>query len=140
MQRRAMDYLNRSGGDDFFDAEQNARLVKNAEEYYRSMFRGRQSSWNLRDQHMFDTLETVLGAHGPHAFRIDDARVADEGADHLRRDHADVGGVADEIVVAWMRHVDVNVVSGRVHRARRRPNLGTRQRTRRFRSENRRQG
>src|SRR4030088_941437 len=43
MQRRAMEYLSRTGGDDFFDAEQNARLVKNAEEYYRSMFRGRQS-------------------------------------------------------------------------------------------------
>src|SRR4051812_46916957 len=47
IQRRTMDYLSRVGGDDFFDAEQNARLVKNAEEYYRSMFRGRQSSWNL---------------------------------------------------------------------------------------------
>jgi erythromycin esterase-like protein len=49
-------------GDDFFDAEQNARLVKNAEEYYRSMFRGRVSSWNLRDQHMAETL-MELGSH-----------------------------------------------------------------------------
>jgi erythromycin esterase-like protein len=46
----------------FFAAEQNARLVKSAEEYYRSMFRGRASSWNLRDTHMVETLD-ALGAH-----------------------------------------------------------------------------
>jgi erythromycin esterase-like protein len=46
--------------DEFFYAEQNARLVKNAEEYYRTMFRGRVSSWNLRDQHMTETLEALL--------------------------------------------------------------------------------
>ena len=60
MERRAMDYLSRTGGDDFFDAEQNARLVKNAEEYYRSMFRGRQSSWNLRDTHMVETVDALV--------------------------------------------------------------------------------
>jgi erythromycin esterase-like protein len=46
--------------DEFFYAEQNARLVKNAEEYYRTMFRGRISSWNLRDQHMAQTLDALL--------------------------------------------------------------------------------
>jgi erythromycin esterase-like protein len=46
--------------DEHFYAEQNARLVKNAEEYYRSMFRGRVSSWNLRDCHMADTLEALV--------------------------------------------------------------------------------
>jgi erythromycin esterase-like protein len=46
--------------DEFFYAEQNARLVKNAEEYYRSMFRGRVSSWNLRDRHMTDTLDALV--------------------------------------------------------------------------------
>jgi erythromycin esterase-like protein len=48
------------GADDFFSAEQNARLVANAERYYRSMFRGRQSSWNLRDTHMAETLDAVV--------------------------------------------------------------------------------
>ena len=48
--------------DEFFYAEQNARLVKNAEEYCRSMFRGRVSSWNLRDCHMAETLD-ALTAH-----------------------------------------------------------------------------
>jgi len=48
------------GADDFFSAEQNARLVANAERYYRSMFHGRMSSWNLRDTHMVETLEAVV--------------------------------------------------------------------------------
>ena len=55
-----MEYAGRDGrlaADECFFAEQNARLVKNAEEYYRSMFRERESSWNLRDRHMADTLD-----------------------------------------------------------------------------------
>jgi erythromycin esterase-like protein len=48
------------GEDDFFSAEQNARLVANAERYYRSMFHGRTSSWNLRDTHMAETLDAVV--------------------------------------------------------------------------------
>src|SRR5438045_1463954 len=68
MRRRASELASRDGRvarDEFFFAEQNARLVRNAEEYYRSMFRGRVSSWNLRDQHMSDTLDALLG-HLPH--------------------------------------------------------------------------
>jgi erythromycin esterase-like protein len=63
LQRQAADLSNRDGKipqDEFFYAEQNARLVKNAEEYYRTMFRGRISSWNLRDRHMAETLEALL--------------------------------------------------------------------------------
>src|SRR4029079_15023527 len=44
-----------------FHAAQNARLVKNAEEYYRSMFSSRVSSWNLRDPHMAETLAELDG-------------------------------------------------------------------------------
>jgi erythromycin esterase-like protein len=79
-----------SDSDDFFDAAQNARLIKNAEEYYRSMFRGRVSSWNLRDQHMFETLQelvsrleadgrpgkVVVWAHNSH---LGDARATEMG-------------------------------------------------------------
>jgi erythromycin esterase-like protein len=79
-----------TASDDFFDAEQNARLVKNAEEYYRSMFRGRVSSWNLRDGHMFETLQeicahlerrgeepkVVVWAHNSH---LGDARATEMG-------------------------------------------------------------
>lgn len=67
MQRRAADLASRDGRvepDDFFAAEQNARLVKNAERYYRSMFESRVSSWNLRDQHMFETLEALVNHLG----------------------------------------------------------------------------
>src|SRR5207245_5600732 len=57
------EYAQRDGRvaeDEFFYAEQNARLVKNAEEYYRTMFHGRVSSWNLRDQHMAETLDALV--------------------------------------------------------------------------------
>ncbi len=73
LQRRAADYARRDGriaADDFFYAEQNARLVRNAEEYYRAMFRGRVLSWNLRDQHMAETLGALaehLGRQDEHA-------------------------------------------------------------------------
>jgi erythromycin esterase-like protein len=63
LQRRAADYSARDGRlaeDEYFFAEQNARLIKNAEQYYRSMFRGRVSSWNLRDRHMVETLEALM--------------------------------------------------------------------------------
>ena len=93
MQRRAGELAKRDGrvaADEFFFAEQNARLVKNAEEYYRSMFRGRVSTWNLRDRHMAETLhalvshlerqgqpsKVVLWAHNSH---IGDARATDMG-------------------------------------------------------------
>jgi protein-L-isoaspartate(D-aspartate) O-methyltransferase len=48
-----------------FDAERNADLVAHAEQYYRAMYYGSAASWNLRDQHMFDTLEAVLRHRGP---------------------------------------------------------------------------
>jgi erythromycin esterase-like protein len=46
--------------DEFFYAQQNARLVRNAEEYYRTMFEGHVDSWNLRDRHMMETLEHLV--------------------------------------------------------------------------------
>ncbi|MFW6200744.1 MAG: erythromycin esterase family protein, partial [Gemmatimonadota bacterium] len=58
-----MSYIRRDGNR-FVDAIQNARLVANAERYYRSMYRGSVSSWNLRDQHMFETLELLLSVYG----------------------------------------------------------------------------
>ena len=63
--RKAAEYASRDGHippDEAFFAEQNARLVANAERYYRSMFGGRVSSWNLRDTHMADTID-ALAAH-----------------------------------------------------------------------------
>lgn len=63
LRRQAAEYLQRDGrvaADAQFFAEQNARLVRNAEAYYRNMFLGRVSSWNLRDRHMSETLEALI--------------------------------------------------------------------------------
>src|SRR5690606_16531121 len=54
-------------GDRFFDAVRNAALIKGAEHYYRSMYFGPHESWNLRDRHMFDTLDALLAHHGADA-------------------------------------------------------------------------
>lgn len=94
LQRKASEYSDddsNASDDRLFHAEQNARLVKNAEEYYRSMFRGRVSSWNLRDSHMADTIDElavhlerksatppkiVVWAHNSH---LGDARATEMG-------------------------------------------------------------
>ena len=57
-------YLRRDGwvaDDEQFYAEQNALLVRDAEEYYHQMYRAEVSSWNLRDQHMAGTLDALIG-------------------------------------------------------------------------------
>lgn len=93
LQQQRLDAVSRDGRvaeDEHFFAEQNARLVVNAEEYYRTMFYGRSSSWNLRDRHMSDTLEaltTHLGRHGAeprivlwaHNSHLGDARATEMG-------------------------------------------------------------
>ncbi len=61
--KQRLKYAEYDGGQ-FMDAVQNARLVSNAERYYRVMYYGGSASWNLRDQHMFDTLELLLGFYG----------------------------------------------------------------------------
>jgi erythromycin esterase-like protein len=90
MRRRAADLAKRDGRvarDAFFFAEQNARLVKNAEEYYRAMFHERVSSWNLRDSHMAETLDALAHHLGPkskivvwaHNSHLGDARATELG-------------------------------------------------------------
>ncbi|HYB40838.1 MAG TPA: protein-L-isoaspartate(D-aspartate) O-methyltransferase [Candidatus Methylomirabilis sp.] len=66
MMARRLDYAARDG-ERFLDAAQNARLVADAERYYRAMYYGHVASWNLRDRHMFETLEALLAFHGPDA-------------------------------------------------------------------------
>lgn len=94
LRQRRMDYARRDGRvaeDEYFYAEQNARLIKNAERYYRTMFEGSTDSWNLRDSHMVDTLEAlmhyldrhvgrakfIVWAHNSH---LGDARATDSSA------------------------------------------------------------
>ncbi len=93
LQRNGLEYARRDGllaEDDEFYAEQNARVVKASAEYYRTMFGGRVSSWNLRDTHMADTLDALmahLGRHGEpakvvvweHNSHVGDARATESG-------------------------------------------------------------
>ena len=75
-------------GERFLDAVQNARVVANAERYYRVMYRGSIESWNLRDQHKFDTLSELLAFRGPaskavvwaHNSHLGDASATEMGA------------------------------------------------------------
>lgn len=53
-----------------FNAEQNAVVIVNAERYYRAMVRSDANSWNLRDEHMADTLDRLMAFHGPQAKAI----------------------------------------------------------------------
>jgi erythromycin esterase-like protein len=83
---KRLDYACRDG-EQFFDAAQNARLVAAAERYYRAMYYGSAESWNLRDRHMFDTLQRLLDHRGAaakavvwaHNSHIGDARSTDMG-------------------------------------------------------------
>jgi erythromycin esterase-like protein/predicted phosphoribosyltransferase len=97
IQRNALAYARRDGllaEDELFYAEQNAQVVRDAERYYRAMFGGRVTSWNLRDQHMAQTLHALLAhldrhpdatpprivvwAHNSH---VGDARATEVSAD-----------------------------------------------------------
>jgi erythromycin esterase-like protein len=97
MQRNALEYLAKDGQlaeDELFYAQQNAMTVRNAEEYYRGMFRGRVTSWNMRDKHMAQTLNALMAhldrhsgaeparivvwAHNSH---VGDARATEVSAD-----------------------------------------------------------
>ena len=84
---RELDYAARDG-ERFLDAAQNARLVADAERYYRTMYYGGEASWNLRDRHMFETLRQLLEFHGPtsravvwaHNSHLGDARATEMSA------------------------------------------------------------
>jgi protein-L-isoaspartate(D-aspartate) O-methyltransferase len=64
LSRKHQDYAEHDG-ERFLDAVQNARLVANAERYYRVMYYGSRESWNLRDTYMFETLKLLQGFHQP---------------------------------------------------------------------------
>jgi protein-L-isoaspartate(D-aspartate) O-methyltransferase len=87
LMKKRVDY-SRVDGEQFFNAEQNARLVANAERYYRTMYYAENNSWNQRDQHMFETLQSVLKFRGPtskaviweHNSHVGDARATQMSA------------------------------------------------------------
>jgi erythromycin esterase-like protein len=83
-------------GASFLDAAQNARLVRSAEQYYKVMYYGGAASWNLRDSHMFETLESLLAFRGEearavvwaHNSHIGDARFTEMG---VSREELNIG-------------------------------------------------
>ena len=85
--KKRLDYA-KADGKRYFDAEQNARLVTNAERYYRTMYYAENNSWNQRDQHMFEALQSVMAFRGPqskiviweHNSHIGDARATEMSA------------------------------------------------------------
>ena len=96
MQRR-MDCLSPEC-DEWLDAAANARLIKNAEAYYRVMYYGSADSWNLRDTHMFETLCQLLEAKGPEAKAVVWAHNSHIG----NAAHTEMGQVREELNVGQL--------------------------------------
>lgn len=104
--------------DEWLDAAANARLVKDAEAYYRAMYHGSAKSWNLRDQHMFDTLNMILEAKPnskavvwAHNSHIGNAAFTDMG---MRREELNIGQLAKEKWDARARLVGFGTHTGTV--------------------------
>jgi protein-L-isoaspartate(D-aspartate) O-methyltransferase len=105
-------------GERFLDAMQNARLVANAERYYRIMYYGSRASWNLRDTHMFETLQTLLAFHGPdskaivwaHNSHVGDSRATEMDA----RGEYNIGRLCREAFGSSMYSVGFGTHSGTV--------------------------
>jgi erythromycin esterase-like protein len=105
--------------DEWLDAAANARLVKNAEAYYRVMYYGSEESWNLRDTHMFETLCQLLDAKGPqskaivwaHNSHIGNAAHTDMG---MRRGELNIGQLCKDRFDARARLIGFGTHSGTV--------------------------
>jgi len=104
--------------DEWLDAAANARLVKDAEAYYRVMYHGSAESWNLRDTHMFDTLNMIVDAKPnskaivwAHNSHIGNAKFTDMG---MHRDELNIGQLAKEKWDARARLIGFGTHSGTV--------------------------
>jgi protein-L-isoaspartate(D-aspartate) O-methyltransferase len=93
---KELEYTERDGAS-FLDAVRNAAVVANAERYYRVMYYGGVESWNLRDGHMFETLEALLRFHGAGS-----KAVVWEHNSHLGNAAATEMGVRGEINVGYL--------------------------------------
>lgn len=110
--------LFREDGEQFFDAEQNARLVADAERYYRIMYYGSRASWNLRDSHMFETLNNVLEHHGPRSKAVvwaHNSHIGDAKATEMsRRGEHNIGQLCRETFGAKSYHIGFGTHEGTV--------------------------
>src|SRR5205823_1432026 len=113
--RRKEPQYGHDGRELFFNAQQNALVVHNAETYYRSMMQGDRRSWNVRDRHMVETLDRLMHHHGPkakaivweHNTHIGDARATDMVRDGMvnvgqlvREEH----GAEDVVLIGFGSH------------------------------------
>ena len=126
MQRNAQEYLSRDGElaeDELFCAQQNAVTVRNAEAYYRDMFAGRVTSWNMRDKHMAQTLGALIThldrAGGPEPARVvvwaHNSHVGDARATEVCADgQLTIGQLAREQYGAQCRLIGFSTHSGTV--------------------------
>ncbi|MGZ3699887.1 MAG: erythromycin esterase family protein, partial [Bdellovibrionota bacterium] len=90
--------LLRSRDEKLFNAQQNARIVENAVDYYRTMMLGSEDSWNVRDRHMMETLDLLLERHGKNSKAIvwaHNTHIGDYRAtDMAHRGQINLGGLA----------------------------------------------
>ncbi|HWC31501.1 MAG TPA: erythromycin esterase family protein [Actinomycetota bacterium] len=129
LRQRGIEYASRDGRvaqEEFFFAERNAALVRDAEAYYRAMYAGGAESWNLRDRHMAETLESlrrylerlgrepkvVVWAHNSH---LGDARATEMGA----AGELNLGQLAREAYGRRVRNVGFTTNAGTVTAASR---------------------
>ena len=96
---KSLEFAGRDG-ESFLDAAQNARVVANAERYYKLMYQGAPDSWNLRDSHMFETLNHLLDYHGPASKAVvwaHNSHVGDAGATQMAaRGETNIGRLTRE--------------------------------------------
>jgi erythromycin esterase-like protein len=120
MQTRAAELALKSqvSPDELFYAQQNARLVANAERYYRTMFAGQVESWNIRDHHMTETLEKLAGFLGQkskfviwaHNSHLGDARATEMSS----RGEVNVGQLTRERWADQVYSIGLTTYSGSV--------------------------
>lgn len=106
-------------GERFFDAAQNARLVASAERYYRIMYYGSRASWNLRDSHMFETLQHILDHHDPSSAKAvvwaHNSHIGDASATEMsRRGEHNIGQLCRAHFGAGSYHIGFGTNDGTV--------------------------
>jgi erythromycin esterase len=122
LRQRSAEYRE-DGPEHFFNAEQNALVARNAEQYYRTVVRGGPASWNVRDHHMVETLERLMAFHGPrakaivweHNTHVGDARFTDMAragmvnvGQLVRQNH----GSDDVVIVGFGTHRGTVIAAG----------------------------
>jgi erythromycin esterase-like protein len=126
LRNRQFELLQKNGEkaeEKYFFAEQNAKVVINAERYYRSMYHGRNNSWNIRDMHMADTLEALKkhfgNVHGKMVVWAHNSHLGDARATEMsKRGECNVGQLMREKFGSRVFNVGFSTYTGTVTAAR----------------------